>query len=96
VSVGLGADGKYIAVNFKAPVKLARRWWPGMLYVVDERTQKVYDGVPTVAILGPLLGRPKVAGQTGYVMLINKPALAAGARVTVVLGSFKKRHVRVN
>jgi hypothetical protein len=96
VSVGLGAGDKYIAVQFKAPPKLARRWQAGMVYVVDDRTRRVYNEIPNVPVLGDLFGRPQTAGQIGYVMLINKPPLAAGARVTVVLGSFKKAHVHVH
>jgi len=95
VAVGLGADGKYIAVHFRAPPKLARRWQAGMLYVVDEHTRGVYASVPVVPVVGALLGRPQSAGQIGYVMLINAPPLAAGATVTVVLGSFKQTHVRI-
>jgi len=74
---------------------LARRWQAGMLYVVDERTRRVYDSIPVVPVVGALLGRPQSTGQTGYVMLVNAPPLAAGAIVTVVLGSFKKTHVRI-
>jgi len=95
VSVEIGADGHYIAVHFKAPPRLARTWQPGMLSVVDERTRRVYDDVPNVPVLGPLLGKPKVEGQTGYVMLLNSPPLAVGDKVTVVLGSFKKAHVHI-
>ena len=95
VAVGLGADSRYIAVHFKAPPMLARRWQAGMLYVVDERTRRVYDSIPVVPVVGALLGRPQSTGQTGYVMLVNAPPLAVGAIVTVVLGSFKKTHVRI-
>jgi hypothetical protein len=95
VSVGLGAEGGYIGVMFKAPPKLARRWQSGMVYVVDERTHKVYSQIPKVPVLGVLFGRPQSAGQTGYVMLYNIPPVKAGAKVTVVLGSYTKKHVKV-
>jgi hypothetical protein len=95
VGVGIGADDKYISVQFKAPPRLARKWQPGMLYVVDERTDLVYDKVPNVPILGSLLGRPMKEGQIGYVMLVNSPPLQSGDEVTVVLGEFKQQHVVV-
>ncbi len=46
--------------------------------------------------IGPLIGRPKVAGQAGYVMLMNAPPyLQPGALVTVVLGAHEFEHVPV-
>jgi hypothetical protein len=95
VRVSIGAGGKYIGVQFIAPPAVARRWQAGMLWVVDEDSGVRYDKVPMVPVLGELIGRPQTAGQIGYVMLVNKPALRDGDVVTVVLGGFKKGHVVV-
>jgi len=95
LSVGLGAEGGYITVMFKAPPKLVQRWQSGMVYVVDERTRKVYSQIPRVPVVGVLFGRPMKEGQTGYVMFYNIPPVNRGAKVTVVLGSYTKKHVKV-
>ncbi len=94
--VGFGAEGTYICVEFTAVPSLTRNWQQGNLSVTDEATGVVYDNIPVMPILGALLGRPKYAGQTGYVMFVNTPpGLKTGTLVTVVLGNFKQEHVVV-
>ena len=94
LGVEIGRDSGLILVQFKAPPSLARKWQQGSVYVVDEATGSVYNEIPVAPVIGPLFARPKVAGQTGYVMFSNAPvALPAGSRVTVVLGDFKQQHV---
>jgi hypothetical protein len=96
LGVEVGRESGLILVQFKAPPSLARRWQQGSVYVVDEATGSVYSEIPVAPVVGPLFGRPKVVGQTGYVMFSNAPvALQAGSGVTVVLGDFKQEHVTV-
>ena len=96
LGVEIGRESGLILVQFKAPPSLARKWQQGMVYVVDEATGSLYNEIPVAPVVGPLFARPKVAGQTGYVMFSNAPvALQAGSRVTVVLGDFKQQHVAV-
>jgi DNA-binding beta-propeller fold protein YncE len=94
--VGYAADGVYIIVRFKAPPQVARRWIQGTVSVTDEATGGLYNEIPTMPLIGPLLGHPAQAGQPGYVMLVNTPpGLPPGSLVTVVLGDFRQEHVRV-
>ena len=94
VGVEIGRESGLILVQFKAPPSLARKWQQGSVYVVDEATGSVYNEIPVAPVVGPLFGRPKAVGQTGYVMFSNAPvALQAGSQVTVVLGDFKQQHV---
>lgn len=85
-----------IMVRFQAPPEEAEKWWPGTVSVTDEGNGAVYDEIPVMPKIGPLIGRPKRAGQAGYVMLTNAPPyLQAGALVTVVLGAHEFEHVPV-
>ena len=94
--VTFGADGAYIFVQFKAHPKVADKFWPGVLSVVDEATGAVYNEVPVMPVIGPLIARPKQEGQLGYVMLVNAPpCLRPGSIVTVILGDFRQEHVTV-
>ncbi len=96
IGVGFAADGTYICVIYTASPEATRNWQQGNISVTDEGTGTVYNFIPVMPILGPLLGRPRYMGQIGYVMLINKPpGLQAGAKVTVILGSFKQEHIVV-
>jgi len=96
LGVSFGADGAYIYVQFKADPKVAEKFWPGVLSVVDEATGAVYNEVPVMPVIGPLIARPKQEGQLGYVMLVNAPpGLRSGSIVTVVLGDFRQEHVTV-
>jgi hypothetical protein len=89
-------EGGLIMVRFKAPPKIAEQWWQGRVSVIDEATGKVYNEIPVTPLIGPLIGRPKIAGQSGYVMLVNAPlSLQPGSTVTVVLGNFQQEHVTV-
>jgi hypothetical protein len=95
-SVGFAAEGGMIVVRFLAPPEEAAMWWQGSFSVTDEVSGEVYDEVPVMPKIGPLIGRPKQAGQAGYVMLMNVPPyLHAGALVTVVLGIHEFEHVPV-
>jgi hypothetical protein len=94
--VGYAAEGAYIIVRFKAPPQVARRWMQGSVSVRDETTGRLYNEIPTMPLIGPLLGHPAKAGQPGYVMLVNTPpGLVPGSLVTVVLGDFKQEHVPI-
>jgi copper(I)-binding protein len=93
-AVTTAAEGAYIMVEFRAPVRLVESWYQGRVSVTDESSGAVYAEIPTVGTIGLLIGRPRVDGQLGYVMLVNAPApLASGAQVTVVLGDFKQEHL---
>ena len=95
-SVGFAAEGSMIVVRYLAPPEEAAKWWQGDVSVTDEGNGKVYDEIPVMPRIGPLIGRPKVAGQAGYVMLMNVPPhLQPGALVTVVLGAHEFEHVPV-
>ena len=95
-SVGFAAEGGMIVVRFLAPPEEAAKWWQGSVSVTDEGTGEVYDEVPVMPKIGPLIGRPKFAGQAGYVMLMNAPPyLQPGALVTIVLGAHEFEHVPV-
>ena len=94
--VGIAADGGYIAVYFKAPPEVAGGWWQGSIYVLDEGTGILYAEIPVMPVVGPLIGKPKEAGQEGYCMLTNTGgAIRPGSVVTVVLGSYKREHITV-
>jgi hypothetical protein len=95
-SVSLAGEGGMIMVQFQAPPSEAEQWWPGNVSVEDVGTGAVYDEIPVMPKIGPLIGRPKVAGQPGYVMLVNAaPYLRPGALVTVVLGRHEFENVPV-
>lgn len=96
IGVGFAGEGGFIMVNYKAPPQVARKWYQGTVSVVDENTKAVYNEIPVMPKVGPLHGRPKQDGQSGYVMLVNKPpGLRPGSVVTVVLGDFRQEHVIV-
>jgi len=96
LSVGFAADGAMIIVRFMAPPDVAAKWWPGNVSVVDEAGGTVYNEIPVMPKIGPLIGRPKIQGQSGYVMLVNPPpGLRTGALVTVALGTYRFEHVPV-
>jgi hypothetical protein len=95
-SVGFAAEGGLIVVRFRAPPSEAAKWWPGSVSVADEATGTIYDEIPVMPRIGPLIGRPKREGQPGYVMLVNAPpGLPEDARVTVLLGAYTFEHVPV-
>jgi hypothetical protein len=96
LSVSIGAENNYIVVSFKASPATCRNWTQGNVWVIDEASKIKYNNVPVMPIIGPLFARPKVAGQSGYVMFINTDGkVAPGAVVTVVLGDFVQEHVKV-
>jgi hypothetical protein len=94
--ISFAAEGGMIMVSFLATPEEAEKWWPGSVSVTDEGNGAVYNEIPVMPKIGPLIGRPKVAGQPGYVMLVNPPPyLQPGALVTVVLGTYEFEHVPV-
>ena len=96
LGVDFAAEGNYIHVQFRATPRLTRQWGQGNVYVIDEVTGIIYNGIPVAPLIGPLIGRPVRDGQVGYVMLVNTDGgLHAGSIVTVVLGNFKQEHVTV-
>jgi hypothetical protein len=96
LGVMIAPETGLIVVQFKAPPSLAQKWQQGLVYVVDEATGAQYSSIPIAPLLGALFGRPKYAGQIGYVMFTNSPpGLRTGSIVTVVLGTFKQEHVTV-
>lgn len=96
VRVGFAANGEYIHVEYFAPPVLIAQWRQGLFSVIDETTGEVYNEVPVMPIVGPMIGRPVKPEQMAYVMLVNRvPRLAAGAKVTVVLDKFRFEHIVV-
>jgi hypothetical protein len=96
LQVGLAADGGFIIVRFMAPPAEAAKWWQGSVSVTDEGNGAVYNEIPLMPKVGLMIARPKVAGQGGYVLLVNAPpGLRSGALVTVVLGTHQFEHLPV-
>jgi hypothetical protein len=96
VGVSLAAGGSLIVVHLAAPPAEAATWGTGDVSVADESSGVVYDGIPDVPQIGPLIGRPRLEGQVGYVVLANPaPGLQPGALVKVVLGADTFEHVQV-
>jgi hypothetical protein len=96
INVGFAAEGGYIIINFRASIHATHDLWPGRMSVTDEASGIVYNEVPSMPVIGPLIGRPVEDGQVGYVMLVNKPpGLPPGALVTVQLGQFMQTHVKL-
>jgi hypothetical protein len=96
LAVRFAADGGMIMVQFRAPPEEAAKWWPGNVYVQDEAAGTVYNEIPVMPKIGPLIGRPRIQGQLGYVMLTNAaPRLQTGASVKVALGNYTFEHIVV-
>lgn len=96
VRVGFAANGEYIHVEYFAPPVLIAQWRQGLFSVIDETTGEVYNEVPTMPIVGPMIGRPVKPEQMAYVMLVNRPPeLQPGAIVTVLLDKFRFEHIVV-
>lgn len=96
VRVGFAANGEYIHVEYFAPPVLISQWRQGLFSVIDEATGEVYNEVPLMPIVGPMIGRPVRPEQMAYVMLVNRvPLLQPGAMVTVVLDKFRFEHIVV-
>jgi len=95
--VGFAAAGGMIQVQFHAPPDVAAKWWQGSVSVTDEATGAVYNEIPVMPRIGPLIGRPKQPGQLGYVMLMHTPpGLKPGSQVTVLLGKYEFKHISVH
>jgi hypothetical protein len=96
LGVGFAAEGGFIIVNFRAPPSIVQLWWQGSVSVTNEASGTVYNEIPVLPVIGPLIGRPVEAGQIGYVMLThNPPNLRIGSLVTVALGEYKFEHVKI-
>lgn len=96
LSVGFAGDGGLIMVRFMASPDEAETWWQGDVTLTDEGSGAVYGEIPVMPKVGPLIARPSIEGQAGYVMLVNSPPyLQAGALVTVALGKNRFKHVPV-
>jgi len=96
LTVGFAADGYYIMVSFKSPPEAVEDWWQGSIYVIDESTGTVYEDIPVAPNIGLLLAKPQQEGQIGYAMLNNYGAgIRYGSVVSVVLGNFKREHIKV-
>ena len=94
--VSFAGEGGMIHILFRAPPKEAEKWWQGSVSVTDEANGAIYNEIPLMPKIGPLIGRPKLEGQLGYVMLSNTPPyLQPGAVVTVKLGNYTFEHVPV-
>jgi hypothetical protein len=94
--VGFAGEGGMIHILFRAHPKEAEKWWQGSVSVTDETSGAIYNEIPVMPKIGPLIGRPKREGQLGYVMLTNTPPyLQPGAVVTVKLGNYTFEHVQV-
>lgn len=96
LSVSFAGEGGLIMIRFRASPDEAEKWWQGSVAVTDEGNGAIYEEIPVMPKVGPLIGRPKIEGQAGYVMLVNAPPyLRPGALVTVVLGRHEFEHVPV-
>jgi hypothetical protein len=96
LSVQYDYDGGFIMVQYRAAPSVAQRIASDQVYVIDENTGTVYNDIPVAPLIGPLLGRPKQDGQTGYAMFVNFDyGIRAGSTVTVVLDGFRQEHVVV-
>jgi hypothetical protein len=95
-SVSFASDGDLIMISYRAPSKIVQNWRQGSIYIIDEKTEKVYDDIPVMPVIGPLFGKVQHDGQPGYVMLNNiHTGIKSGSSVTVVLGNYKRVHVTV-
>lgn len=96
LSVGFGAEGAYVVANYIAPPVIAQTFWPGVLSITDEASGTVFNEVPLVPLIGPLIARPIEDGQPGYFMVVHSPAiLRHGSLVTVELAGYIFEHVPV-
>jgi hypothetical protein len=96
LGVGFGAEGGFLIVRYKALPRTARRFRQGNVFVIDEASGRAYREVAVAPKIGPLIARPRLQGQAGYVMLVNSPApLRKNSVVTVVLGEYRQQHVLV-
>jgi hypothetical protein len=94
--VSYAADGGFITIYFRAPPEIAEGWWQGDISIIEEETETEYNEVPVMPKIGPLISKPQVYGQVGYVMLVNNPpGLKPGARVTVILGEYRFENIIV-
>lgn len=96
VSVGFAGERGLIIIRFLAPAEVTEHWWQGSVSIEEESSGDIYNEIPVLPKVGPMIARPKLDGQPGYVMLVNTPpGLKSGALVTVSLGEYRFEHVPV-
>jgi len=96
INVTFAADSGFIMINFIAPPRLSSELYQGRISVTDEATGEVYDEIPVIPVIGPLIARPVQEGQRSYVMLVNRPPwLLPGALVTVIIADARFEHIPV-
>jgi hypothetical protein len=96
LAVGYAADGGFIMISFTAPVDQVALLYQGTVSVTNEGTGEIYNEIPVMPVVGPMVGRPIMDGQPGYVMLVNHyPPLQPGSLVTIVLGEIRFEHIPI-
>lgn len=96
VRVGFAVDSGFIAIQFRAPPEIAHTWWQGDISVTNEETGEIFNEVPVMPLLGPLISKPVQYGQVGVAMLVNtQGSLSSGDRVSVKLGNYSFEHIIV-
>jgi hypothetical protein len=96
LETGLAEQGGMVIVRFNGPAKLMQTWGQGSIYIVDEETGTGYKQVGVAPVLGPLFAKPGAGGGPGYVLLMNPDqGIKPGSTVTVVLGKYKRVHIKV-
>jgi hypothetical protein len=96
IRVSFAAEGGFIIVDYKADPDTAESFWPGVVSVTDEGTGTVYNEVPVMPKIGPMISRPVLDGQVGYVLFVNAPPyLQKGTLVTVKLANYIFEHIIV-
>jgi hypothetical protein len=96
IDVTIAPDSGFIFIDFIAPPSLSSQLYQGQISVTDEASGEVYNEIPVMPVIGPLIGRPVLEGQRGYVLLTNRPPwLRTGAVVTVVIAGARFEHIPV-
>jgi hypothetical protein len=96
LGAGIAEEGGMVIVHFNGPNKLMQTWGQGSIYIVDEETGIGYKQVAVAPVIGPLFSKPGAGGGPGYVLLMNpNQGINPGSMVTVVLGKYKRVHIKV-
>jgi len=95
IKVEIGGEGGFIVVNYTSSYQEAQNFWPSRIWLEDEETRIIYDEIPVMPIIGPLIARPQQDGQPGYIMFVNNPPLFPGAVVTLVFDTYEIKHIPV-
>lgn len=71
-------------------------WRKGGRTLGQDQGGNVFNEVPLMPLIGPLIARPVEDGQPGYFMVVHAPAsLRSGSPVTVQLADYTFEHVPV-